>query len=159
NEVKLQLTLRSYSENVRAHTIAAIKRICRGEAIAAGVPDDLLPIVTVAEEQFTPATYNDPTLTRRVRGAITAWVGADNVKSIDPEMGGEDFGLFSLDRKIPLTMFRVGAVDPAKYAESQRTGEPLPSLHSSKFAPLPEPTIKTGITAMTGAALDLLAKK
>lgn len=159
NEVKLQLTLRSYSENVRAHTIAAIKRICRGEAIAAGVPDDLLPIVTVAEEQFTPATYNDPALTRRVRGAITAWVGADNVKSIDPEMGGEDFGLFSLDRKIPLTMFRVGAVDPAKYAESQRTGEPLPSLHSSKFAPLPEPTIKTGITAMTGAALDLLAKK
>jgi hippurate hydrolase len=159
NEVKLQLTLRSYTEQVRAHTIATIKRICRGEAIAAGVPEELMPVVSIAEDQFTPVTYNDPTLTRRVRSAIGAWIGADNLKSIDPEMGGEDFGLFGLDRKIPISMFRVGAVDPAKYAESQRTGEPLPSLHSSKFAPLPEPTIKTGVTSMAAAALDLLAKK
>jgi amidohydrolase len=159
NEVKLQLTLRSYTEAVRAHTIASIRRICRGEAIAAGVPDELMPVVTVAEEQFTPVTYNDPALTRRVRSAITAWIGADNMRAIDPEMGGEDFGQFGLNRKIPVTMFRVGAVDPVKYAESQRTGEPLPSLHSSKFAPLPEPTIKTGVTGLTAAVLDLLAKK
>jgi amidohydrolase len=159
NEVKLQLTLRSYTEPVRAHTIATIRRICRGEAIAAGVPDDLMPVITVSEDQFTPVTINDPALTRRIRGAITAWIGADNIKSIDPEMGGEDFGRFGLDGRIPVAMFRVGAVDPAKYAESQRTGEPLPSLHSSKFAPLPEPTIKTGVTGLTAAALDLLAKK
>lgn len=159
NEVKLQLTLRSYTEPVRAHTIAAVKRICRGEAIAAGVPEELMPVVAIAEEQFTPVTYNDPALTRRIRSAIGAWIGADNMKTIDPEMGGEDFGRFGLDQKIPVSMFRVGAVDPAKYAESQRTGEPLPSLHSSKFAPLPEPTIKTGVTALTAAALDLLAKK
>ncbi len=160
NEVKLQLTLRSYSDKVRAQTIATIRRICRGEAIAAGVPDDLLPVITVAEDQFTPSTYNDPALTRRVRAAIGNWIGADNLRNIDPEMGGEDFGLFAgPGRKIPITMFRVGAVDPAKFAESQRTGEPLPSLHSSKFAPLPEPTIKTGVTALTAAALDLLAKK
>ena len=160
NEVKLQLTLRSYSEAVRAHTIATIKRICRGEAIAAGVPDDLMPVISVADEQFTPATYNDPALTRRVRAAIAGWIGADNVRNIDPEMGGEDFGLFSdTGRKVPVTMFRVGAVDPAKYAESLRTGEPLPSLHSSRFAPLPEPTIRTGVTAVTAAVLDLLAKK
>ncbi|MDB6116030.1 MAG: yxeP [Lacunisphaera sp.] len=160
NEVKLQLTLRSYSDPVRAHTIATIRRICRGEAIAAGVPDDLLPVITLADEQFTPATYNDPALTRRVRAAIAGWIGADNVRNIDPEMGGEDFGLFSdTGRRIPITMFRVGAVDPAQYARSLRTGEPLPSLHSSKFAPLPEPTIKTGITAATAAVLDLLGKK
>lgn len=159
NEVKLQLTLRSYTEHVRAHTIAAIKRICRGEAIAAGVPDELLPVVTVSEEQFTPVTYNDPQLTRRVRAAIGAWIGTENLRTIDPEMGGEDFGLFGLNRQIPVSMFRVGVVDPAKYAESQRTGEPLPSLHSSKFAPLPEPTIKTGVTSLTAAALDLLAKQ
>lgn len=160
NEVKLQLTLRSYSDHVRAHTIEAIRRICRGEAIAAGLPDDLLPVVTVKEEEFTPATYNDPALTRRLRATFTSWLGADNVLSIDPEMGGEDFGQFgrTLD-KVPVCLFRIGAVDPAKVAESQRTGIPLPSLHSSKFAPLPEPTIKTGITAMTAAALDLLAKK
>jgi amidohydrolase len=160
DEVKLQLTLRSYSASVRAHTIEAIKRICRGEAIAAGMPDDRMPIVTVVEEEFTPATYNDPALTRRVRGAFVDWFGTDAVKTIDAEMGGEDFSQFGLTtEKIPICLFRVGAVDPAKVEESQRTGVPLPSLHSSKFAPVPEPTIKTGITAMTAAALELLAKK
>ncbi len=75
-------------------------------------------------------------------------------------MGGEDFGQFGRTvEKIPICMFRLGAVAPAVLAESQRTGAPLPSLHSNKFAPVPEPTIKTGVTAMTGAALDLLAKK
>ncbi len=160
DEVKLQLTLRSYSAGVRAHTIEAIKRICRGEAIAAGMPDDRMPIVTVVEEEFTPATFNDPALTRRVRGALADWLGADAVKSIDAEMGGEDFSQFGLTtEKIPICLFRVGAVAPAKVEESQRTGVPLPSLHSSKFAPVPEPTIKTGITAMTAAALELLAKR
>ena len=160
NEVKLQLTLRSYSEQVRLHTIEAIKRICRGEAIAAGLPDDLMPVVNTVGEQFTPATYNDPALTRRVRGALDQWLGADNVKTIDPEMGGEDFSEFGRTTdKVPICLFRVGAVDPAKAAESQRTGVPLPSLHSSKFAPLPEPTIKTGVTAVTAAVLELLAKK
>ena len=159
NEVKLQLTLRSYSDGVRQHTIEAIRRICRGEAIAAGLPDDLMPVITVKEEEFTPSTYNDPALTRRVRGALAVWLGADQVLSIDPEMGGEDFSQFgrTLD-KVPVCLFRLGAVAPEKVAESQRTGVPLPSLHSSKFAPVPEPTIKTGITAMTAAALDLLAK-
>ena len=160
NEVKLQLTLRSYSDHVRQHTIEAIRRICRGEAIATGIPEDLMPIVTIKDEEFTPATYNDPALTRRVSGALTGWLGADNVRTIDPEMGGEDFSQFgrTMD-KVPLCLFRVGAVAPDKVAESERTGVPLPSLHSSKFAPVPEPTIKTGITAMTAAALELLIKK
>jgi len=160
NEVKLQLTLRSYSDHVRQHTIAAIRRICRGEAIAAGLPDDLMPVITIKEDEFTPATYNDPALTRRVRGALVNWLGADKVTAIDPEMGGEDFSQFGrTTEKVPICLFRVGAVDPALVAESQRTGVPLPSLHSSKFAPLPEPTIKTGVTALTGVALDLLTKK
>ncbi len=160
NEVKLQLTLRSYSEAVRQHTIEAIKRICRGEAIAAGLPEDLMPVITVQEDEFTPSTYNDPALTRRVRGALTTWLGADQVLSIDPEMGGEDFSQFGRTAdKVPLCLFRLGAVVPEKVAESQRTGVALPSLHSSRFAPVPEPTIKTGITALTAAALDLLAKR
>ena len=160
NEVKLQLTLRSYSDAVRAHTIEAVKRICRGEAIAAGLPDDLMPVITIKEDEFTPATYNDPALTRRVRGALSAWLGAENVKAVDPEMGGEDFSQFgrTLD-KVPVCLFRLGAVAPEKAAESQRTGVALPSLHSSRFAPVPEPTIKTGVTAMTAVALDLLRKK
>jgi amidohydrolase len=160
NEVKLQLTLRSYSDSVRQHTIAALRRICRGEALAAGVPDELMPVISIKEDEFTPATYNDPALTRRVRGALVSWLGAENVTTIDAEMGGEDFSQFGrTTEKVPICLFRVGAVDPAKVAESRRTGVPLPSLHSSKFAPLPEPTIKTGVTALTAAALDLLAKK
>jgi amidohydrolase len=160
DEVKLQLTLRSYSDAVRTHTIEAIKRICRGEAIAAGLPEDRMPVITVAEAEFTPATYNDPTLTRRLRATFADWLGAEKVKAIDPEMGGEDFSQFGRTvEKIPLCMFRLGAVDPAKIAESERTGVALPSLHSSKFAPVPEPTIKTGVTAMSAAALEILAKK
>ena len=159
NEVKLQLTLRSYTDAVRRHTIEAIRRICRGEAIAAGLPDELTPTISIAENEFTPATYNDPALTRRVRAALVGWLGADNVRTIDPEMGGEDFSQFGRTvEKVPICMFRLGAVAPEKVAESQRTGVPLPSLHSSKFAPVPEPTIKTGVTAMTAAALDLLTR-
>jgi hippurate hydrolase len=160
DEVKLSLTLRSYSDTVRRHTIEAVKRICRGEAIAAGIPEDRMPLIEILEGEFTPASFNDPALTRRVRGTITDWLGAAQVVAIDPEMGGEDFGQFGRTaEKVPICMFRVGAVDPEKFAESQRTGAPLPSLHSSKFAPLPAPAIKAGVTALTGAALDLLAKK
>jgi hippurate hydrolase len=160
NEVKLQLTLRSYSDAVRRHTIEAIKRICRGEAIAAGLPENLMPTITLVGAQFTPATYNDPQLTRRIRGTLTTWLGAEQVRTIEAEMGGEDFSEFGRTaEKVPLCLFRIGAVAPEKVAESERTGVALPSLHSSKFAPVPEPTIKTGITAVTAAALDLLAKK
>ncbi|NBX59309.1 MAG: amidohydrolase [Opitutaceae bacterium] len=160
NEVKLQLTLRSYSDGVRLHTIEAVKRICRGEAMAAGLPEDLMPTITLVGEQFTPATYNNPQLTRRIRGTLNNWLGADQVRTIEAEMGGEDFSEFGRTaEKVPLCLFRIGAVAPEKVAESERTGVALPSLHSSKFAPVPEPTIKTGITAVTAAALDLLAKK
>ena len=160
DEVKLQLTLRSYSDEVRAHTIAAIKRICQGEALAAGLPEDRFPIVTVVEDEATPASYNNPELTRHLHAVFTDWLGEKSVVTKDPTMGGEDFSQFGRTvERVPICIFDVGAVDPVKVAESQRTGVPLPSLHSSKFAPLPEPTIKAGITAMTAAALDLLAKK
>jgi len=159
DEVKLSLTLRSYSDEVRAHTLEAIHRICRGEAIAAGLPDELAPVVTVLEDGATPATFNDPALTRRVRASFVAWLGAERVTTIDPEMGGEDFSQFGRTvERVPICLFRLGAVAPEKAAESARTGVPLPSLHSSKFAPVPGPTIRTGVTALTAAALDLLPK-
>ncbi len=159
NEVKLGLTLRSYSDEARAHLIEAVNRICRGEAIAAGLPEDKMPLVTISPEGMS-STYNDPALTRRVHAALDAWLGADAVKQLEPDMVSEDFSLFGRTaEKIPICLFRLGAVEPAKVAESQRTGIPLPSLHSSKFAPVPEPTIKTGVTAMSAAALELLAKK
>jgi amidohydrolase len=160
DEVKLQLTLRSYTDAVREHTLSAIRRICRGEAIAAGLPEELHPIVAQVGTQFTPATRNDVALTRRVHAAIAGALGADRVRAVDPVMGGEDFSEFGRTaEKVPICLFWLGAVEPAKFAEHERTGAPLPSLHSSKFAPAHEPAIRTGIAAMSAAALDLLGKK
>ena len=160
NEVKLQLTLRSYSDRVRAHTLEAIRRICRGTAIAAGVPDELSPVVSVIANEAAPSLYNDPALTRRVRATLSEWFGADHLKTSPAAMGAEDFSEYGrTSEKVPLCMFFVGAVDPQRLEESHRTGVPLPSTHSSRFAPVPEPTIKTGVIAMSAAALDILAKR
>ncbi len=158
DDVKLQLTLRSYSDDVREHLVASIRRICRGEAIAAGIPEDLMPVVAVVGSS-AEAIYNDPALTRRVRAAVADRLGADHVVSAEPIMGSEDFSQYGRTvEKVPLCFFMLGATDPGRLAESRRTGVPVPTLHSSKFAPVPEPTIKTGVAAMTAAALDLLAK-
>ena len=161
DEVKLQLTLRSYSDDVRRHLLAAVERICRGEAIAAGMPEDRMPVVTqLNPANATPALYNDPALTRRIRETLAGSLGSDRVRTIDPEMGGEDFGQFGRTaERIPLCLIRVGVVLPAHLAESERTGKPLPSLHSSKFAPVPDPSLKTGVTALTTAALNLLSRR
>jgi hippurate hydrolase len=118
-----------------------------------------MPIVHVRQEEFTPATYNNPELTKRLMGVWRQSLGEDKVEITEPTMGGEDFSEFTLeDRSVPTCMFWVGAVDPAKMAESKRTGAALPSLHSSKFAPAPEPTIRAGVIAMTSAVLELMKK-
>ena len=159
DEVKMQLTVRSYKKEVRDRVLAAIDRIAKGIATTAGIPEDRMPIVHVQEDQHTPATYNNPELTKRVTAALKSAIGGDNVVLKDPTMGGEDFSEYSLpDLSIPAFMFNVGAVDPAKVAESKKTGVPLPSLHSSKFAPVPEPTIRTGLIGMISAVLDLMKK-
>jgi hippurate hydrolase len=159
DEVLLQLTLRSYTDDVRAQTIAAIRRMTRGLAQAAGVPDDRLPIVTLKDQEFTPATYNDPALTRRLDGAFKSLLGETNAQRVKPVMGGEDFSEYGrTPDKIPICLFWLGAVQPELVQESEKTGKTLPSLHSSQFAPLPEPTIKTGVIAMTAAVLELAGK-
>lgn len=159
DEVHLQLTLRSYSEEVRQQTLAAIKRITRGLGLAAGLPDDRLPLVTLAEE-YTPTTYNDPELTRRLAGLFKTVFGEKSVLSRKPSMGGEDFGRYGrTEAKIPICMYVIGSVEPERVAESERTGKPLPSLHSALYRPVPEPTLKTGVLAMTAAVLDLASKQ
>ena len=158
DEVRLQLTIRSYSDEVRAHTIAAIRRITRGLGLAAGLPEDKLPLVTVAEEG-AKATYNDPAFTKRVVGAFRGWLGGEFVFEKKPVMGAEDFGLYGrTEHKIPICMFWLGTVTPESVKESLRVGKALPSLHSSLFAPVPEPTLKTGVTAMTAAVLELVGR-
>jgi hippurate hydrolase len=160
NEVKMQLTVRSYKDDVRQRVLGEIAQIAKGCAIAGGWPEDKMPQVQVRRDEFTPATYNNPELTKRLVGVWKSSLGADKVEMVDPTMGGEDFAEFSLpDHSIPAVDFHVGAVAPEKIAASDKPGAPpLPSLHSSKFAPVPEPTIRTGVVAMTSAVLDLMKK-
>jgi hippurate hydrolase len=159
DEVNLQLTLRSYSDQVRNQTIAAINRICKGIAEAAGVPQDRMPIVTI-RDQYTPPTINDIALTRRLVSVFSGAIGKENVVDTPASMVGEDFSFFSRQEpKIPSCMFWLGAVDPALIEESHKNNRELPSLHSSLFLPLPEPAIKTGIKSMSAAILELMHKK
>jgi amidohydrolase len=158
DQVKMQLTLRSYSEEVRDTTIASIRRISKNLALAAGLPEDKMPVITIRDPQ-TPATINDPALTQRLVGVFRKNFGEDKVVEMAPNMVGEDFSRFGMqDKKVPICMFWLGAVDPAKVKEAEKTGETLPSLHSPFFVPLPEPTIKTGVSAMSAAALELFGK-
>src|SRR2546426_10856472 len=159
DEVKMQLTVRTYKKEVREKVLAAIERIAKDCATAFGIPPGKLPEVHVLANEFSPATYNNPELTRRIAAALKTALGNDNIVRKDPSMGAEDFCEYSLpDHSIPALMFTVGAVDPAKVAESKKTGVSLPSLHSSKFAPVPEPTIRTGTIGMTTAVLELMKR-
>jgi hippurate hydrolase len=159
DEVKMQLTVRTYKSEVRQHVLDAIARVAKGDAIAAGFPEDKMPLVQVEKDEFTPSTYNNPQLTERLIKDWKQAIGADNVVKTDPTMGGEDFSEYSLpDHSIPACDFWIGAVAPEKIAESEKSGRSLPSLHSPKFAPVPEPTIKLGIIGVTTAVLDLMKK-
>jgi amidohydrolase len=159
DEVKMQLTVRTYKADTRERVLAAIDQIAKGCAMAAGIPSERAPIVSVNRDQFTPATYNNPDLTKRLVAVWNKSLGNENVEIVDATMGGEDFSEYSLpEHSIPAVDFHVGAVPPEKIAESKKTETPLPSLHSSKFAPVPEPTIRTGIVAMTAAVLELMKR-
>jgi hippurate hydrolase len=158
DEVRLQLTVRSYTDEVRKQTIQAIKRVVRGQAVAAGIPEDRMPEVTLQDE-FTAATYNTPELTERLAGVFRQWFGDSAVVRKKPVMGGEDFGEYGrTPQKIPICMFFVGGVSPEALKENRETGRALPSLHSPRWAPAPEPTIRGGVAAMSAAVLDLMGK-
>ncbi len=158
DEVRLQLTVRSYADQVRQQTLAAIKRIARGQAISAGLPENLMPEVKVAED-YTPALYNEPALSERLTQVLKGWLGETNLVYKAPSMGGEDFSEYGrVEPRIPICMFNIGGVNPEAIKESQKTGKPLPTLHSPFWAPLPEPTIRTGVITLTACVLDLMSK-
>jgi len=159
DEVVLQLTIRAFNEDVRESILSSLTRKARAVALAAGVPDDRAPVVKVFDNESVPATYNDPKLVERLRGAFTSALGKDDVADLKPIMVSEDFGLFSLEgHRIPLVLFLLGTSSAQQLEESRRTGKPVPSLHSSTFLPQAEPALRTGITATTSAILDLLKR-
>jgi hippurate hydrolase len=156
DEVNLQLTVRTYKEEVRKRVLASIERIVKGVVATAGIPEDRAPVIKIAEG--TGSTYNEPKLVDRLVVAFKQALGDENVVQMPPMMASEDFGYFSLDHTIPATIFWLGASDPAKVKQSRESGVPLPGLHSALFAPVPEPTLRTGVKAMTSAVLDLMKK-
>jgi len=153
DDVKLQLTVRSYKDEVRKHLLSAIERVVTAEAAAAGA--EKKPTVEVVES--VSAVYNDPALTQRLASAQEPVLGKDNVVQAAPIMASDDFAEYSR-AGVPSVLLNLGAVNPARFETAQKSGEVLPGLHSSGFAPDPEPSLKTGMLVETTAVLELLAK-
>ena len=159
DEAKLQLTVRTYKPEVRKLLLDGIARIARGEAIAAGVPADRMPVVTIREDQHTPATLNSEKLANRTLELFGRHFGAERTTVLQPFMVGEDVGRYWLnDPSVEGTLFWIGGVPQAKWDAAGGDTTKLPSLHSPFWAPDAETVISTGVEAMTVAALDVLKK-
>ena len=158
DQVEMELTLRSYSDQVKTELIEKIKRICIGNAISAGLPEDKYPEFWVRPED-TPSLYNDPGLTEELSNALKATFGIDKVVEVAPVMAGEDLSLYGrVEPPVPICMFWLGAVDPENIKKAEAGEIELPSLHSSKFGPLAKPAIETGVTGMSLAVIHLMNK-
>ncbi len=151
-EVKLQLTVRTMNDKSRTQVLQAIERIAKAAAIGARAPE---PVVKVDPGQFTPALVNDPALTRHTVSLFRVVLGEDRVHERPMSLGGEDFSRFVLSG-VPGFYYFLGVAPPDRVAEARAGGKPLAATHSDSFAPVPEPTIQTGLLTMTLAALDLL---
>ena len=150
NDVRLQLTLRAYRQDVTEQLVEGIRRRAKGLAEA-----HRAPAMDVTIHENTPPTVNTPELVARVVPLLTKELGAAHVVPVDPTMGAEDFGLFN-QGGVPIFMFRLGTTPPDRIAAARAKGETLPSLHSALYQPDPVPSLKTGIRAMTAAVLGLM---
>jgi hippurate hydrolase len=155
HEVKLQITVRTTKDTVRQHTLAAIERIAKAAAAAAGAPE---PEVKHDVSEFTPALVNTSELVKKTVPVLRRVLGEANVEPRPPVMGGEDFSRYGR-AGVPIFMFWLGTIPPERMAEAEKPGgRPLPSLHSDLFYPDPEPSIRTGVLAMSQAVLNLVGK-
>jgi hippurate hydrolase len=150
NECHLQLTVRSYADDVRQQMHAAIVRKAKAVAAGAGAPEP-----KVAFTEGTPAMFNDEKLAARLHAVFARELGKDNVETPEKELGGEDFSLYGR-AGVPILMFRLGTVDPARLARMKQLGQEPPSLHSPIYYPDAEPTLITGVHATIAATLELL---
>jgi amidohydrolase len=150
---KLQLTIRSYTPEVREQIKESIIRRAKAVAATYRAPE---PVIEFSDD--TPAVFNDEPLTERVIGAIGAAIGEDKLILSERSMGGEDFSRYGL-AGVPIVLFRLGAVDPPRLDEFAQRGISPPSLHSAEFYPEPRETLRTGFRATVAALLDLLPKK
>jgi hippurate hydrolase len=155
DEVKLQLTVRSYSDAVRDLLLSSIRQLAEDTCRAFQCPRP--PDVRIKDE-YTPAMYNDPDLAAQGAAIFASFLGAERVVQMPAAMGGEDFGRYHRAKGFPAFMFRLGSVSQKQFDAAEKGGPPLPSLHSSRYAPDPEPTLRTGLRATGRLALALLGR-
>jgi amidohydrolase len=154
DEVRLQLSVRTYTPEVRRKTLAAIRRIARGEAISAGAPREP-EVITPGDNATEAVVYNYPALTARLAAALKAGLGAKTVVEMPAKMTSEDFAQYWVTGKVHSALLHIGAVNAAKFAEIQKTGVPGPAPHSPEWAPDREPTLKAAIRAEVTELLEL----
>ncbi len=152
DEVRLQLSVRTYTPEVRTRTLAAIRRVVKGEAVAAGATRE--PLVDAPAVASTAPVYNDPALTLRLAAALKKGLGESSVVEMPQKMTSEDFVEYGL-AGVPSALLHIGAVDPVKLAAARQSGIPGPAPHSPQWAPQYEPTLKAGIRAEVTALLEL----
>jgi len=151
DEAELGLTVRTYKADVRKQVLAAIERITKAEAVAAGAPRE----PTIEHYEATDSVFNDPSLAARLKGTLESALGKDNVVMEEPHTASEDYSVF-IEQGIASLYFSLGGANPEKLAAAQAAGTTLPSNHSSLFAPDVEPALRTGITAEVAVLRDLL---
>ena len=157
DEVALQLTIRSYDAAQQQRLLDGIARVARGEAIAAGLPETLIPVIR--STAIGVPTLNDAPLAARIKAQFEAKLGKGRVIDLDPSMASEDFQLFGLAAKVPSVIYWLGGVGQAQWNAAQKGGPAIPSLHNGGWAPDPGPTIATGVESMTAAAVMLMPAK
>jgi amidohydrolase len=159
DEVKMMLTVRFFEDGVYKQIQQSLERITRGDAIAAGLPENKMPLIEYTND-LTPPTANDPKLVTTVADYMKNILGENNVIKVDPATVSEDFGKYGRnEEKIPIALFWLGGVNKEKYDDHVKNGTYLPPLHNSTFAPDFEPAFKTGVTAMTKAMIGLFGSK
>ena len=157
DEAKLQLTVRSYSDASRQQLLDGIRRVARGEAITAGLPENMMPEITV-EDPYTPSTFNDPGFTEAIAAGFKQRFGDKRVMEWPAVMGGEDFSQFrrAAPEDVQSMIFWISGTPQPMLEALERDGTPLPSLHSPFWAPDAEKVIATGAEALAGAAIELM---
>jgi len=155
----LQLTVRSTSAETRELLLDGITRIAQNMGRAAGLPEDKLPEVILADESVPP-TINNPVLTRRLKSAWADSLGEDRVV-FNPSrgMGGEDFPYFTTDPEIVSVYWQIGGTAQEDFDRAAAGGEPVPSHHSPLFKILPEPSVSAGIESTVVALLELMGTR
>jgi hippurate hydrolase len=148
DQVVLRGTIRTFKPEVRARMLAGIERTARAAAAMSGAPE---PDISFTEG--AKAVVNDTGVVETAAKVLKAAFG-DKIGTSPPVTASEDFSEF-IDAGVPSMFFNIGVYEPERVAAAfNGTGPQLPPNHSPQFAPVPKPTIETGVEAMTLAVLS-----